>query len=744
MKNILLTCLLFLAVPLLSYSQDLNLGDFEDMSISGWYGWDALAPVSVEANPAPDATNPSDYVALLDQSALNWKGIATWHDNPILDPDFVKITLDVYLNQAGLIQIYMDNPVSSGAAAYTHQVTGIAAKTWTSIEFDLTGLPAYDYKQIAFQSDIQDSIFFDNITMVYGGVELIPGMITRETFGTKDYGTNNTRVQPTGWFSGSSYHWDWWEVDDFSSTNGHIESGSDSSIRIVAYAGWPAPPEWPDPSLAQHLLIVNRDAYLGSWDTVVFKDINIAKTVVTSVEFAFGKNSNFFINPDTAALNVEYRIDGGDWIQMDTSLIDTLSPIRWDYTVLPIDSATGSTMDVRLAALNQTQVFIDDLSVFGLVQPVQGTNDFPIANVVVGSVDSPADFTGNLHASWDADSLYLNFTITDDSIVNSGTAYQVDNIEVYLDLDNSKNVHYPRNGGWVMAVDAAYDDNDFQLRLVPGVDFATNNGTRPSIVNLGGVKQVYAENDTGYTFVLNIAWDSLWVGFEPAVDSMLGLDALVSDNDAVASDANRNQITMNSPTDKPFNDPSLFATLQYKADGRFMLIPDEEPPTAPPNLSGTSEGTTVTLSWDLASDNIAVMKYRVVTGSQTIEVFAEADGNSIDIPDQPVGTNNYLVRSVDNYGNLSPYASTNVVVSEVGIHNDLEQEFTVFPNPASSMLTINGVQGIQKIQIIAITGNIVLNVMNTNVIDLSSLSQGLYFIKVQTQDNLYSTTFVKE
>ena len=83
--------------------------------------------------------------------------------------------------------------------------------------------------------------------------------------------------------------------------------------------------------------------------------------------------------------------------------------------------------------------------------------------------------------------------------------------------------------------------------------------------------------------------NGLLSGFEPAAGTVIGFDVLLSDNDAVASDANRNQITWNSPTDKPFNDPSLFGVLKFvgSGSGYFEVIPDKEKPTAPATVTAT-------------------------------------------------------------------------------------------------------------------------------------------------------------
>ena len=376
----------------------------------------------------------------------------------------------------------------------------------------------------------------------------------------------------------------------------------------------------------------------------------------------------------------------------------------------------------------------------------EGTKDFTIANVIVGTVDDAADFTGNLIMDWDADSLYMTFIITDDSIVNAGTAYQVDNLEIYLDLDNSKTVHYPRNQGWQGTVDYTYDDNDFQFRLVPDSAFSVNNGSRPSMVAIGGVKQVYTVTDTGYIFILNIAWDSLSTDFEPADSVLIGFDVLASDNDAVASDANRNQITFNSPTDKAYNDPSLWATLMMMPDG-WEVIPDEDEPLAPTGLVGVNDSDKVALSWNLAVDNIAVMSYNIFQGATLLgSVYAEADGNDFLVSGLAEGNYSFGVQSVDNYGLLSNNATIYVDVvypQPYAVELAAGEQFKVYPNPATTDLHILSNEAVEGVQIISITGTRVMNLNNVDVIDVSSLKDGIYLVKVQTASGVYSDTFIK-
>jgi hypothetical protein len=581
-----------------------------------------------------------------------------------------------------------------------------------------------------------DTLWVGKITLVGGLDGLIPGMITRETFGTLVYDTGNPVTQPTG----RADSWNWTDVTDFTSENGHIEGGSDSSIRINTYgSGYVVRNPMPDRSGGAHALIVNRGAYNGSWDTLTYLGIDLTGSVATSVEFAYAKNPNWYINNDTNVINVEYRLDGADWTQMDTSLIDTLYKGVWDHVALPLNYAEG-LLDLRICGLNSNQVMIDDLSVYGLVTAPQGTNDFTVENVIVGSVADAADYTCNLTASWDADSMYMDFVIADDSVVGTGTVYQIDNLEIYFDMDNSKNIHWPRNGGWVSG-DATYDANDFQLRLIADSAYTADN-------QIGGAKLIFALTDTGYNYTLNIAWDTLLAGFVGVDTAVIGFDVLASDNDAIPSDANRNQITLNSPTDKPFNDPSLFATFAFRADGRFEIMPDVEGPTRPENLVGVNDSATVTLTWDPSVDAMsAIMSYDVYQGATLLgNQIAAATGNRRVVNELAEGNYQFGVVALDNYGNASARNSiyVDVVYPGVGIQPDLTQEFNVYPNPATSVLNITAAGTIQNIQVISITGTIVMNITGVNQIDLSTLKAGLYMIKVSTNSDVYSTTFVRE
>lgn len=73
----------------------------------------------------------------------------------------------------------------------------------------------------------------------------------------------------------------------------------------------------------------------------------------------------------------------------------------------------------------------------------------------------------------------------------------------------------------------------------------------------------------------------------------------------------------------------------------------------------------------------------------------------------------------------------------VAIEEQAETSFNVYPNPASNILQVDGIESIQQITITDVRGKTVLN-QNSSRIDVSSLSNGLYTIKVQSDGINYS------
>jgi hypothetical protein len=295
------------------------------------------------------------------------------------------------------------------------------------------------------------------------------------------------------------------------------------------------------------------------------------------------------------------------------------------------------------------------------------TASTPVARVLdAPNVTSEDDFSVNLTLSYDVDSIYMVFDVKDDSVVSSGAnSYTIDNIEVYLDMTNSKNPLWPRGAGWP---NTSFVAGDYQLRLVPEKAFSANN-------SLKGVTQTYMVVPGGYQFKLNIALDSLSADFDPALGTKIGFDVLASDNDSVPY--YRDQLSWNATSTMLWNDPSYWGTIQFADAGTFYVIEDLEAPAAPENVLAAVTDRNVSLTWDAATDNIVVQEYIVKKDGIAVDTIpAKNTANTFAFSDLSIGNHVFAVTAVDPYGNKSVEAESNtalvVIWTEYMVENALD------------------------------------------------------------------------
>lgn len=98
------------------------------------------------------------------------------------------------------------------------------------------------------------------------------------------------------------------------------------------------------------------------------------------------------------------------------------------------------------------------------------------------------------------------------------------------------------------------------------------------------------------------------------------------------------------------------------------------------------------------------------------------------------------------WGKTNAYQAVLAALDIVG-QNELEIEntWTVAPNPASASITINGVKGtVEDVQIISMTGASVYRNTALSTIDVSMLESGVYIIRLVVDGRVQQTKFVKE
>ena len=77
------------------------------------------------------------------------------------------------------------------------------------------------------------------------------------------------------------------------------------------------------------------------------------------------------------------------------------------------------------------------------------------------------------------------------------------------------------------------------------------------------------------------------------------------------------------------------------------------------------------------------------------------------------------------------FSSLSVNGSNVlGLEDVNSSVFSIYPNPATDLISISGVENINSIKVYSILGSLEKEVFNTNQIDISELSSGIHLIKV--------------
>ncbi|MBN1185800.1 MAG: T9SS type A sorting domain-containing protein, partial [Bacteroidales bacterium] len=147
------------------------------------------------------------------------------------------------------------------------------------------------------------------------------------------------------------------------------------------------------------LMMAKPTSYSGSWDTLQYVDIDITDVLQLSIQFGFGKRNWGGSSVDTAGINVEVSIDGGEWIQLDTSLLPSpLALGTWSWVEIPLPAEiVGETMDIRFA--NWWNICsLDDITVMGYTVVPEGFPPSTPANLAA-TISETQD---TVILSWDA------------------------------------------------------------------------------------------------------------------------------------------------------------------------------------------------------------------------------------------------------------------------------------------------------------------------------------------------------
>ncbi len=192
-------------------------------------------------------------------------------------------------------------------------------------------------------------------------------------------------------------------------------------------------------------------------------------------------------------------------------------------------------------------------------------------------------------------------------------------------------------------------------------------------------------------------------------------------------------------------------TTVYGNEMTFTTLPEDTPvPCEAPTNITVSEVTdqSITVSWD-ADPNVSSwnIQYRPVDGQLS---SATSNTNSYTITGLTPETEYQIqVQANCGDGNLSDWSTLATATTTVGIDSWLAGSVTLFPNPAREVVnvqcTMNNVH-VTSMEVYDVYGkriNTVIAVDNQTLIDVSSLADGLYFVRVTTEAGVVTKTFVK-
>ncbi len=290
------------------------------------------------------------------------------------------------------------------------------------------------------------------------------------------------------------------------------------------------------------------------------------------------------------------------------------------------------------------------------------------------TINDNLDFSGYHQVYWDQDGLYLWVQVNDDTLTTTDDLpyWQVDNIEVYLDMDNSKN---PCPGcPWN---ENSYDGNDFQFQLRIGGELNER---------IGSGYADYSQNifEGGYATEFFFPFDSLNIDKEFAVGDLIGFDVYITDNDD--SDGRDAILTWFDDTGEAYHNPSRFGTIELLENG--MTQPSNEcetiPPTPPTNLTYENLTSSFMIYWDASEDNVAVIGYEVyrVDDNEDVLVGSVFDTEIEIFEFESEGEYTFKVRAYDGCENYSAFSEELMVTAPEVIKYNIVQ--------ATSAVTLDG------------------------------------------------------
>ena len=174
------------------------------------------------------------------------------------------------------------------------------------------------------------------------------------------------------------------------------------------------------------------------------------------------------------------------------------------------------------------------------------------------------------------------------------------------------------------------------------------------------------------------------------------------------------------------------ATVPYTGNTTMIAIPNvlnywvnynncsTTPTVTPVTNTSTTDGCTAEHSiWTGGDNGVEVEHYKIIGGGHTW-------------PGAPIaiGVTNYDINASKLIWIFFSKYDLNGAIGPVGVNEIQGQKLTVYPNPTSDFLTIEGVEDLSSIEVFSMTGRKVDCGFENSKIDIRSLDNGVYFLSL--------------
>ena len=207
---------------------------------------------------------------------------------------------------------------------------------------------------------------------------------------------------------------------------------------------------------------------------------------------------------------------------------------------------------------------------------------YNINQLTVGSISDGADLSGTWRSLWDDTNLYVLYEVNDNFLINdSGSAWQDDAIELFIDPDFSRGTTYD-------------GVNDYQL-FVEALGGVLSTGIN-SVADTTGINGAVVTGAGGYLVEMAIPWATL--GVLPTDGALIGFDAHISDDDnGGGRDA---KLAWHDPINQAGLDPSMFGVAQLIGIGNAPVFSSSGP-------FSVNEHAAATTRWSVMSTPTTAM-----------------------------------------------------------------------------------------------------------------------------------------